>query len=296
MKLLSVEEYTKELKQEGKAKNTIERYVRDIKEFLSTLSKETIEKEDIQIYKEKMMSKNKAITVNAKLTTVNDYIKRSGGSIKGKLLNVKKTYFTTEEEILTVNELTDLLNEAKKEKDLRLFYMIQTYIGTGIRVSEHQYITVEAIERGYATVINKGSIREVVIPRQLQKKLKGYTESKGIKEGPIFITKRGNPVDRRNIWSKMQEVGDRAGIKKNKLHPHNLRHFFARKMYRMNKDIVKLSAMLGHSAIETTRNYIKVLVSECKEEVERMEKEVEKEIERIRERRGKKRRNKKRRK
>ena len=37
--------------------------------------------------------------------------------------------------------------------------------------------------------------------------------------------------------------------------PHNLRHLFAFTFYSMEKDLLRLAEVLGHSSIETTRIY-----------------------------------------
>ena len=103
-----------------------------------------------------------------------------------------------------------------------------------------------------------------------------YIHINGIKEGPIFITRNENPVDRRNIWAELQKIGEAVGLSKGKLHPHNFRHYYARVNYTQKKDIVKLAALLGHSSIETTRNYLKVLVSEVQEEMDEMEEKMDK--------------------
>ena len=92
------------------------------------------------------------------------------------------------------------------------------------------------------------------------------------------MTKNGNPIHRSNIWRKIKQIGIKAGVSPNKLKPHNIRHYFARHLYQTDKDIVKVSAMLGHNSIETTRNYLKVLVSECKKTVEKMGENIREEI------------------
>ena len=65
----------------------------------------------------------------------------------------------------------------------------------------------------------------------------------------------GNPLNRSNIWSDMKKLCERAGIEKDKVFPHNLRHLFARTFYTMQKDIVRLADILGHSSVNTTRIY-----------------------------------------
>lgn len=69
------------------------------------------------------------------------------------------------------------------------------------------------------------------------------------------MTRNGKPLNRRNIWRDMKALCERAGVSKNKVFPHNLRHLFARTFYSVEKDIVRLADLLGHSSIDTTRIY-----------------------------------------
>ena len=82
-----------------------------------------------------------------------------------------------------------------------------------------------------------------------------YIEVNNIKEGPVFITRTGKPLNRSNIWKDMKKLCDKASVNKNKVFPHNLRHLFARMFYEEEKDIVRLADVLGHSSINTTRIY-----------------------------------------
>ena len=47
-----------------------------------------------------------------------------------------------------------------------------------------------------------------------------------------------------------------AEVEPGKVFPHNLRHLFARIFYSLEKDVVRLADVLGHSSIDTTRIYI----------------------------------------
>ncbi|MGN0178591.1 MAG: tyrosine-type recombinase/integrase, partial [Monoglobaceae bacterium] len=73
--------------------------------------------------------------------------------------------------------------------------------------------------------------------------------------GSVFITKTGKPLDRSNIWKMMKLLCEGADVAKEKVFPHNLRHLFARTFYSLQKDIVRLADILGHSSINTTRIY-----------------------------------------
>ena len=63
-------------------------------------------------------------------------------------------------------------------------------------------------------------------------------------------------MSRKQIWAEMKTLCSVAGVEKTKVFPHNLRHLFARMFYRISRDVVKLSDVLGHSSIETTRIYL----------------------------------------
>lgn len=137
----------------------------------------------------------------------------------------------------------------------RLFYVIQTICGTGIRVSELQYITVEAVRAGKAVVNGKNKTRVIFIPVPLQKLLKDYMKKANIQTGPLFLGRNGKSLDRGCIWREMKALCNKANVAPGKVFPHNLRHLFARTFYTIEKDIVRLADLLGHSSINTTRIY-----------------------------------------
>ena len=126
---------------------------------------------------------------------------------------------------------------------------------TGLRVSEIKFITFEAIKRRQAIINCKGKIRQVFLPEKLCIILQKYASKQGIKSGSIFVTRTGTPLDKSNMWRMLKELCESAGVSKEKVFPHNFRHLFARTYYSLQKDIVRLADILGHSNINTTRIY-----------------------------------------
>ena len=53
----------------------------------------------------------------------------------------------------------------------------------------------------------------------------------------------------------MKALCESANVDKGKVFSHNLRHLFARTFYSIEKGIVRLADILGHSSVETTRIY-----------------------------------------
>lgn len=168
---------------------------------------------------------------------------------------MQKRIFIPKEKELTKSEYERLLAVDKSRKNKRLYMLMQTICSTGIRVSELEFITVEAVKIGRAEINCKGKIRIVILPYQLCRMLKTYIKEENITSGSVFVTKSGKPLDRSNIWSDMKKLCEAAGVSKDKVFTHNLRHLFARTYYSIQKDIVRLADILGHSSVNTTRIY-----------------------------------------
>lgn len=265
-----IEQFSAHLKREEKSENTTKKYLRDVKSF-ADFAKGRVTKKAVIAYKEHLLNKNYAIhSVNSMIAALNSLFSFLGWSdCKVKAIKLQRQIYCPEEKELTKAEYMRLVNAAKSKGNRRLCLVLQTICGTGIRVSELKYITVEAVRSGEAIVSLKGKTRSVFIVRELQKKLLRYAAEQKIKSGAIFITRSGKPLSRTNIWREMKSLCTQAGVNPKKVFPHNLRHLFARTFYGIEKDIAKLADILGHSSINTTRIYI---ISTGNEHRRRMEK------------------------
>ena len=245
------------LLEEERSAATIEKYGRDVLAFLSWLSDcEEISKEVVVGYKQAIIGKYKTTSANSMLVSVNRFLDFIGKKdCQVKLFKIQRNPFRKKDKELTKEEYNRLILAAKAKSSSRLFLMIQAICSTGIRVSEHRFITREALERGRITIYNKGKERVVFLPKKLKKCLLQYCRQNGIYSGPVFVTKNGTPVNRCNVWAEMKALCKEAGVSPEKVFPHNLRHLFAVTYYRMQKDIVHLADILGHSNIEYTRIY-----------------------------------------
>ncbi len=239
-----------------KASSTVSKYIKDVRNFYLELGDKEIEKRDVIFYKQKLEARYAPTSVNAALSSINGFFRFMGWhDITVKSLKLQKQIFISEERELSKTEYERLIRAAKDSKNERLYLLMQTICSTGIRVSELQYITIEALGGGIARINCKGKQRRVFLPRRLCDSLKKYAKSRKIKSGPVFVTKNGNPLDRSNIWSDMKRLCKSAGVSEKKVFPHNLRHLFARTYYGLQKDIVRLADILGHSNVNTTRIY-----------------------------------------
>ena len=259
------------LRSDEKSNNTIEKYLRDVRLLAMFAETREISKAVVMEFKALLAQNYEVTSANSMIAAVNAFLRFMGWvDCYIKQFKVQKKAFCSEEKELTKAKYVRLVNAAKAEGNDRLNLILQTICGTGIRVSELQFITVEAVRKGEAVVSCKNKTRTVFIVRELQKKLLNYIKSKSITSGCIFITKSGKPMSRCNIWREMKALCEQAGVSPDKVFPHNLRHLFARTFYGIEKDIAKLADILGHSSINTTRIYIITTGAEHKRKMENM--------------------------
>lgn len=248
--------YREHLILEERSVATIQKYIRDIKAF-AKYAEGPVTKETVIAYKKHLQEHYAVRSVNSMLASINSlFVFLGWHDLKVKALKLQQQVYCPEEKELTKAEYTRLCKAAQRRHNERLNLILQTICGTGIRVSELQYITVETVKHGEAVVNCKAKTRSVFIVKELRQKLLRYAAEQNIKSGMIFVTRTGKPISRTNIWREMKALCVEANVNPQKVFPHNLRHLFARVFYGIEKDIAKLADILGHSSINTTRIYI----------------------------------------
>ena len=255
---------------EEKSANTVEKYARDVNTFVAYLNGNVVSKNLVIEHKQKLIADGYAVSsINSMLAAVNSLFDYLGWiDCKVKSIKIQRQIYCPENKELSKAEYLRLVEVAERNHNQRLNMILQTICGTGIRISELQFITVEAVKSGTVEVACKGKNRVIFIVKKLKKKLLRYAAERHIKAGVIFITKSGKPVNRTNVWREMKALCKHAHVNPDKVFPHNLRHLFARTFYKLEKDIAKLADILGHSSINTTRIYI---ISTGYEHLKRME-------------------------
>lgn len=264
--------FEKYLRREEKSENTVKKYLRDVRAFAAYLNGAEVTKETVITFKSKLLGESYSVrSINSMLASLNGLFSFLGREdCRVKSVKLQRQIYCPEEKELTKAEYMRLVDTAKQKGNERLNLILQTICGTGIRVSELQYITVETIKNGEATVALKGKTRSVFLVKELRKKLIRYAAKQNIQSGAVFITRTGKPMNRTNIWREMKGLCKQAGVNPKKVFPHNLRHLFARTFYGIEKDIAKLADILGHSSINTTRIYIISTGSEHRRRMEHM--------------------------
>lgn len=265
-----IEEFRKHLIWEEKSTATMEKYLRDARAFFDFAGQAAVTKDLVMGYKQALIEKNYAVrSINSMLASLNSLLDFLGwGDCKVKSLKIQRQIYCAEEKELTKAEYLRLLNASKERPQLNL--VMQTICGTGIRVSELRYFTVEAVQHGEIIVRCKNKTRTILLPGKLKKLLLEYARKNGVLTGAVFVTRNGRPLNRSNIWAQMKALCKDAGVEASKVFPHNLRKLFARTFYGIEKDIAKLADILGHSSIDTTRIYIMTTGTEHRRKIEKL--------------------------
>lgn len=190
-----IEDFSCYLKSEEKSENTMGKYLRDVRTFAEYLGGAEITKETVIAYKSRLLAENYAVrSINSMLASLNSLFSfLNWMDCRVKSIKLQRQVYCPEEKELTKAEYMRQVNAAKQKGNERLNLILQTICGTGIRVSELQYITVEAVKSGETVVSLKGKTRSVFLVKELQKKLLRYAAEQGIKSGLIFITLTGKP-------------------------------------------------------------------------------------------------------
>ncbi len=251
-----IKKFRRYLIEEEKAAATVEKYIRDINVFADWLGEKDLDKETVLTYKENLIKNYAPASVNSVLSSLNSFFTfNEWYNLRVKNLKIQRQTFANKDNELSKEEYERLLTAAKSKGNEQLYFLMQTICATGIRVSELRYVTVESLKAQKAQINLKGKMRVVLLPKELCKMLLKYSKEQKITSGSVFVPRNGKPLDRSNIWKMMKALCESAGVARAKVFPHNLRHLFARTFYSIQKDIVRLADILGHSSVNTTRIY-----------------------------------------
>ena len=170
---------------------------------------------------------------------------------------------------LSEAQVEALLNapETHSPLGLRDRALIEVLYATGLRVSEliNLKIFEVSLTDGVVRVMGKGD-KERLVPlgeiaqdwliRYLQEARPTLLKSGTCAE--VFISTRGSGITRQMAWQLIKRYALAAGIDRERISPHTLRHAFATHLINHGADLRVVQLLLGHSDISTTEIYTHV--------------------------------------
>lgn len=265
------EAFLRELKFAENAKNTIRAYRTCVEKYIAFLGDKELDKESILAYKELLLDKGYSKSyINKNIAAINRFVCFLG---KEDLV-VKRMKSQTKqiiENVPTEADYNRLLRMSKKMNQPDTYLIIKTIANTGVRVSELSFFTIENLGRSIE-ITNKGKTRIVPIRQELLREIKKHCRENRIKEGSIFPgEKEGAMLHPSTIWRRIQKVGRKAKLNADKLHPHALRHYFAKRYLEIpGNTVLDLSDLLGHAKVDTTAIYNRGTIEEARKKIEGM--------------------------
>lgn len=216
----TIEEYLDWLKGEERAVNTIEKYRRDLLGLYRWLEGRPLTRSLATQWKADLQTRYAASSVNSMLAAANGLFQwMKWTDFKLKFLKIQKKVFCDRKKELTRADYERLIAAARAQGKPRLVLLLETLCSLGLRVSELQYITVEAARAGRAEIRMKGKVRTVILPGKLNRKLLSYAREHQIESGKIFITRNGTGLSRSQIWQEMKKLSESAGVESARVFP-----------------------------------------------------------------------------
>ncbi|HHW63954.1 MAG TPA: site-specific tyrosine recombinase XerD [Rhodocyclaceae bacterium] len=145
--------------------------------------------------------------------------------------------------------------------------MLEVLYAAGLRVSELVSLKVFAVglNEGVLRIMGKGS-KERLVPigeiaaEWLQRYLSEGRASllAGRNCDEVFVTRLGTGMTRQMFWRIIKQYAVDAGIARERISPHTLRHAFATHLLNHGADLRVVQLLLGHADISTTQIYTHV--------------------------------------
>ena len=276
-----------------KAKNTLEAYKRDIKEFHRHITSNGVKdvteltNADVVSFMMKLKSKGRSgSTVNRKMASVRSYttfLCREKVLKENPADDIKPPHIERRDvEYLTIEEVEAILSAPDDSvKGLRDKAILEMMYGTGVRVSEISEIRLDDInfrigfitcsgEYGKARIIPLGRPCKLALEQYVDRSRKELVSGKSAGDGSddvndyLFVNYHGEKLTRQGLWKIVRIYAEKAGVNK-KLTPQILRNSFAVHMVQNGADLKSIQELMGYEDITTAQVYLSVTKNRIKE-------------------------------
>ena len=186
-------------------------------------------------------------------------------------MNSKTIRYLTQEELRALlNAIPTRTKQGKRDK--ALLYLAYRM---GLRVSEVTGLHTDDVDRDRRRITIrrvKGSYGgEYPLPPECWKLIASYLRTRDDDLPYLFISNRGNPIDRTVVFRAIKRYARLAGITESKVSPHTLKHSLGTHMLEAGCDGAEVQDQLGHRNIQNTMVYAKITSKKRDEIARRLE-------------------------
>lgn len=270
----------------GLAKNTLESYERDLRQYLKYLN----EKKHLSLnettqatvigYLLQLQAQGKATaTLSRSLAAIKSYyhfLAREGKIERDPTINLDAPKQEKRlPRVLSVTDVEKLLEQPdlKHPVGIRDRAMLEVLYATGLRVSELISLKMNDLnlETGYIRCVGKGT-KERIVPlgtvsvkyvRLYQEHARKFLSS-SLRENTLFLNHHGRGLTRQGFWKIIKKYAENLNLQ-TEITPHTLRHSFATHLLENGADLRSVQEMLGHADISTTQIYTHLTKGRIKE-------------------------------
>ncbi len=259
--------FEKYLLEKDRSQNTIECYIKDVKQLGGWASKslnlqvQELAQINLTYFKRILKSSGQSlISINRKIAGINAfyrYIFEKGVITEQLVVTPFKIKKQHEFHGLESNKLWRLRTEIHRSGSKRDICILEILLNTGIRVSELVNIKISDIKmsprKGILYILGKGeALRTVPLNKDARKAISDYLAVREESSSNyLFIGQRG--VLRRNAVNLiLKKYGKRVGVE---ISAHKLRHSLGYALIKQGKALTTIKEILGHESISTTQIY-----------------------------------------
>lgn len=233
-----LEKYKDFLVSKGLAKKTIEKYLYDARIFGKYLKNKEITPEVLEDFKKKQLKKFTVVGARALICGVNSYLDYMGCPYKVVQIETPKQERDVNKTVITKEEYLDILKAIKHSGNDRLYLIVESICSAGLKLSELQYLTVEAVIKGKVEL--PSNRHNIYLPKNLRGDLLEYCKDKDIFVGTILVTRNGKVPDKANVSRDLKSVCADTGISAEKLSTKVLREYYFKNFEDYRSEIVEM--------------------------------------------------------
>lgn len=232
-----LEAYKNYLFSKGHTKSTIEKYVYDAGVFGKFIKNKKITPKVLDSFKNKRLKNYTVIGARSVIFNVNTYLNYIECPYKIEQIEPTNQKRDVSKTAITKEEYLEILKAIKRSGNDRLYLIVESICAAGLKLSEIQYLTVEAVIKSRVELPNHNSI---YLPKNLRDDLLEYCRDNDIFMGAILVTKNGTVPDKGNVSRELKSICGVAGIDPERVSTKTLRDYYLKSFEDHRSEIIEI--------------------------------------------------------